>query len=196
SEALQLVDWNELWNPDDVNDMWNRFHAAVKFHVDQNTSSKFMRQSPTKPWIDDGIIRKDISEIDAILISKIIDNFPNVYQYVYPLLRRILRKRSLPVRIKRNFSSTFVALSTPKYLFLQFETTFEIYPLIIRHLPVFSLILSPKLSLENQQAPLPKISTRRNQNILGDVTISPELVEAAIKGLKSNSSPGLDGISV
>ncbi|KAL3276468.1 hypothetical protein HHI36_011849 [Cryptolaemus montrouzieri] len=29
-----------------------------------------------------------------------------------------------------------------------------------------------------------------------DVTISPELVEAAIKGLKSNMSPGQDGISV
>ncbi|KAL3269709.1 hypothetical protein HHI36_008769, partial [Cryptolaemus montrouzieri] len=37
--------------------------------------------------------------------------------------------------------------------------------------------------------PLPKISTRRNQNTISDVTISPELVEAAIKGLKSNSSP-------
>ncbi|KAL3279985.1 hypothetical protein HHI36_017491, partial [Cryptolaemus montrouzieri] len=44
--------------------------------------------------------------------------------------------------------------------------------------------------------PLPKISTRRNQNTISDVTISPELVGAAIKGLKSNSSPGLDGISV
>ncbi|KAL3277946.1 hypothetical protein HHI36_013287, partial [Cryptolaemus montrouzieri] len=34
---------------------------------------------------------------------------------------------------------------------------------------------------------LPKISTRRNQNTISDVTISPELVEAVIKGLKSNS---------
>ncbi|KAL3289589.1 hypothetical protein HHI36_023002, partial [Cryptolaemus montrouzieri] len=44
--------------------------------------------------------------------------------------------------------------------------------------------------------PLPKISTRRNENTISDVTISPELVEAAIKELKSNSCPGLDEISV
>ncbi|KAL3280324.1 hypothetical protein HHI36_017813, partial [Cryptolaemus montrouzieri] len=44
--------------------------------------------------------------------------------------------------------------------------------------------------------PLLKISTRRNQNTISDVTISPELLEAAIKVLKSNSSPGLVGISV
>ncbi|KAL3277240.1 hypothetical protein HHI36_012591 [Cryptolaemus montrouzieri] len=41
-----------------------------------------------------------------------------------------------------------------------------------------------KASSRELAGPLPRISTRRNQNTISDVTISPELVEAAFKGLK------------
>ncbi|KAL3283271.1 hypothetical protein HHI36_006419 [Cryptolaemus montrouzieri] len=155
SKTLQLVNWNVLWNLDDVNDMWVKFCATVKFHVAQNTSSKFMRQSSTKPWIDDGIIR--------------------MIRYKKSLWQRYIKNRRDTVTVRDNV----VNLSTDNK----------------RSASIFVDTFSKALSRE-PAGPLPKTSTRRNQNTISHVTISPKLVEAAIKGLKSNSYPGLDAISV
>ncbi|KAL3289736.1 hypothetical protein HHI36_023134 [Cryptolaemus montrouzieri] len=120
SEAMQLVDWNELWNPDDVNDI-----------KDKKAYFKYIRSTLNT----------------KVSIPSVRDNVGN--------------------------------LSTDN------KTSASIF------VDTFSKALS-----REPAGPLPKISTRRIQNTISDVTISPELVEAAIRGLKSNSSPGLDGISV